>query len=326
MSIAAAHASASVLERATLPHPDSDTPVEGVDGFHHCYADVNGARIHYVVGGNGPAVVLVHGWPYTWAEYRNLLRPLADAGFTVIAPDLRGLGDSEKVEAGYSKVDVAEDIRQVVQSLGFETIDLLGKDIGMMVAYAYASRHPDEIRHLVLAEALIPGFGLEELMNPATGGYWHFGFHLQVDVATMLTAGRELDYLLPTMRIMSVSNDAVERARDLYLPHYLEPGGMRAGFQHFGTILEDGKENRGAFTGKLEMPVLVLNGDRGIPQAQTLSNVEQVAANIQADLIPNSGHVFGDDNPAWVVERLTRFFRDGSHAPEGNDSSGSDRA
>ena len=183
---------------------------------------------------------------------------LAGAGHTVIAPDLRGLGDSAKAEAGYSKVNVAEDVRQVVQSLGFDSINLVGTDIGTMVAHAYASRHPGEVRRLVLAESLIPGFGLEELMNPATGGYWHFGFHMQVGVATMLTAGREADYLLPTMTMMSASADAADMAKAVFLPHYTAPGGMRAGFQHYGTLLADRKENRAAFHSKLPMPVLVL--------------------------------------------------------------------
>ena len=88
--------------------PEPDSEVAGLVGFHHKFANLNDARIHYVVGGEGPAVVLLHGWPYTWAEWRKLMPLLADAGFTVIAPDLRGLGHSEKTETGYSKVNVAE--------------------------------------------------------------------------------------------------------------------------------------------------------------------------------------------------------------------------
>lgn len=298
----------ATLRPASVQAPRADSAVTGITGFTHCYADVNDTRIHYVIGGEGLAIVLLHGWPYTWAEWRKLMPLLADAGFTVIAPDLRGLGDSAKADTGYAKTNVAEDVRQIVQSLGFDTINLVGTDIGTMVAYAYAAGHPDEVRRLVLTESLIPGFGLEELMNPATGGYWHFGFHMHVDVAEMLTAGKEAAYLLPTMKMMSISKDAAEVAETLYLPHYIKPGGMRAGFQHYGTLLEDGKENRAVFRSKLTMPVLVLNGDKGIPQDQTLGCVRQVAANIEADLIPDSGHVFADDNPSWVAERLTRFF------------------
>jgi len=145
-------------------------------------------------------------------------------------------------------------------------------------------------------------------MNPATGGYWHFGLHMQVDVAEMLTAGKEVAYLLPTMKMMSTAPDAGHDAENLYLPHYIAPGGMRAGFQHYGTLLMDGKENRAAFQSKLHLPVLVLNAARGIPQAQTLGCVKQVAENVEADLVPDSGHTIGNDNPAWVADRLIRFF------------------
>ena len=281
-----------------------------MDAFTHRYAEVNGTRLHYVVGGKGPAIVLLHGWPYTWAAWRKLMPLLADAGFTVIAPDLRGLGNSARAESGYAKTNVAEDVRQIVQSLGFDAINLVGTDIGTMVGYAYASRHPGEVRRLVLAESLIPGFGLEELMNPATGGYWHFGFHMQVDLATMLTTGREAAYLLPTMTMMSASADAADVAKALYLPHYIAPGGMHAGFRHYETLLEDGKENQAASRSKLPMPVLVLNGEHGIPQSQTLGCVRQVAEVIETTLVPGSGHAFAEDNPAWVANRLIRFFRD----------------
>ena len=182
---------------------------------------------------------------------------LAEAGRTVIAPDLRGLGESARAESGYEKSNVAEDVRQTVQPLGFASIDLVGTDIGTFVAFAYAQRHPGEVRRLVLAESLIPGFGLEELMNPATGGYWHFGFHMQVDLATMLTEGREEAYLLPFMTMMSASSDAADMAKTLFLPHYTAPGGMRAGFQHYATLLADGAQNRAAFRSRLLMPVLV---------------------------------------------------------------------
>lgn len=244
-----------------------------LDSFRHEFAQVNGTRLHYVVGGNGPAVVLLHGWPYTWALWRKLMPLLALAGFTVIAPDLRCLGDSEKTESGYSKTNVARDVHELALQLEHREINLVGTDIGTMVAYAYAASYPDEVRRLVLCESLIPGFGLEELMNPATGGYWHFGFHAQVEVATMLTQGKEAAYLLPSMKMMSASPDAEDTAKTLYLPHYTAPGGMRAGFRHYETLVEDGKENRARFQGKLTMPVLVLNGERGIPQEQTLGCV-----------------------------------------------------
>jgi pimeloyl-ACP methyl ester carboxylesterase len=275
--------------------------------FKHQMAEVNGVRIHYVIGGEGEAVVLLHGFPSTWFEWRKVMPQLA-AKYTVIAPDLRGMGDSEKPEAGYAKTNVAEDVRQLARQLGFGEVNLVGKDIGMMVAYAYAAAHPDEVRRLVLCEALIPGFGLEELMNPATGGYWHFGFHMQVDIAEMLTKGKEADYLLPMWGRMARVNGMGKAAVAEYLRCYSAPGGMRGGFQHYKMLLEDGKTNRADFHGKLKMPVLSLNGDHGIPQEQTLHGVRQVAENVTAELIPNSGHAFAEENPDWVADRLIRFF------------------
>ncbi len=281
--------------------------MNGVAVDEGCFAEVNGIKIHYAIAGEGPAIVLLHGWPMTWAEWRKVMPGLAAAGRTVIAPDLRGFGASDKPDDGYSKVQVADDVRALVHQLGFEQIDLVGIDIGMMVAYAYASRHPEEVEHLVLGEGLLPGFGLEDLMNPATGGYWHFGFQMQVDLATMLTEGKEAEYLVPNLEMFAPVRGLDDDQRDEYLRAYTAPGGMRGGFQHYGSLLQDGSENREQFAGKLAMPVLVLNGDKGIPQQQTLAGVQQVAEDVTAELVPESGHAIGEENPDWVADRLAKF-------------------
>lgn len=291
---------------AIAPQPDSAVP--GLDGFTHRYADVNGTRIHYVVGGKGPAVALLHGFPFTWAIWQRLMPKLAEAGYTVIAPDLRAMGDSAPAQDGFAKTNVAEDIRQIVTSLGFASINLVGMDIGTMVAYAYASRTPEQVDRLVLSESLLPGFGLEELMNPATGGFWHFGFQAQVDLATMLTQGKEAAYLSPYYQMMSALPDGAQIAQSTYLPHYVGERGLRGPFQHYEPLVADGKANRADFAGKLPMPVLVLNAERGLPQAPLLAGVQQVAERIETDIVPNSGHTIGQDNPDWLAERLARFF------------------
>lgn len=279
----------------------------GLDGFAHHFADVNGTRIHYVSGGAGPAIVLLHGWPLTWREWRGVMPALAQAGFTVIAPDLRGLGDSERPSKGYDKKTVADDIRGIVRALGFQAIDLVGTDIGMMVAVAWALHHPTEIRRLVLAESLIPGFGLEELMNPATGGYWHFGFHAQVELATMLTEGKEAEYLGINWTMFSPLKGITPDDRAEFLRTYGNPDGMRAGFRHYAAMLDDGKANRAAFDEKLTMPVLVLNAGLGIPQEQTLGGVEQVFAQVEHDKVLLAGHAFAADRPDWTADRIIRF-------------------
>lgn len=290
------------------PQPPADgAPTQQVPGFVHGYADVNGTRTHVVSGGSGEPVVLLHGWPYTWLEWRRVMPLLAEAGYHVIVPDLRGTGDSARPDDGYTKSNVAEDLRQLLQARGHTSAHVVGTDIGMMVAYAFAATNPQMVRTLVLSESLLPGFGLEELMNPATGGYWHFGFHMQTDVADMLLKGNEQAYLGGMWSMMSTSTDS--DLPDRLLPYYTAPGAMRGGLLHYATLLEDGRENRARSGGTLTMPVLALNGEHGIPQEQTADAARQVAADLQVDIVPGSGHALAEDNPSWLADRLDRFFR-----------------
>ena len=292
----------------SLMPPVEGRPVEDLPGFVHRYSTGNGARIHYVVGGEGPAVLLLHGFAYTWEDWRRILVPLAAAGFTAIAPDLRGMGYSELTRDGYSKANVAEDSRAIVKELGFDEVNVVGCDLGAMVAYAYASRHPREVRRFVFGEALIPGFGLEDHMNPADGGFWHFGFQGEVDTATMLVEGKEERYLMPFYEMMSTHGDVGKRMRERFLPFFERPGGIRGGFEHYGTLVDDVHENRAQFPGKLPMPVLVLAGEKDGALETILDSVRRVSDRLESDYVPGAGHTFAEDSPDWVVERLTRFF------------------
>ena len=125
--------------------------------FSHHTASVNGIQMHYVIGGQGDPVVLLHGWPETWYAWHKIMPALAK-NYTVIAPDLRGLGDSSKPPTGYDGKTVAEDIHQLVTQLGFNSIFLVGHDIGAWVAYPYAAEHPTEVKKLVVMDVTIPGF------------------------------------------------------------------------------------------------------------------------------------------------------------------------
>jgi pimeloyl-ACP methyl ester carboxylesterase len=272
------------------------------------FAEVNGTRLHYIRAGEGQAVVLLHGWPFTSLVWRPLLPLLAEAGFTAIAPDLRGLGESQREEEGYGKPEVAADVRELAAQLGFERVDLVGMDVGSMVAAAYALDTPERVRHLVLSESLLPGFGLEEAMNPATGGYWHFGFQMQVELATFLTAGKEAAYLSPGWDQFSLGLTDADKAE--LLRQYTAEGAMRAGFQHYGTLIEDGRWNRKrlADMGKLSLPVLVLGGERGLPREPLVAGARQIAEDVEEDVVPDAAHTIGLDNPRWLADRLARFF------------------
>lgn len=276
--------------------------------FNHHYATVNGVKLHYVTCGKGPAVVFLHGWPFTWLEWRKSMVLLAKAGYMSVAPDLRGMGDSEITESGYDKINAAEDIHQLVQLLGLKNIRIVATDIGLMVAYPYAVEHQNEVKQLVLGESLVPGFGLEELMNPATGGYWHFGFHAQAGLASMLIAGKEAAYLRPMYKLMSPGGHIDEATQTEYIRQYSKPGAMKAGFQYYATMIADGKANRANFKGKLTIPVMAINGDRGIPFKQTLDCINLIADHVTPVLLANSGHALGEDNPELFVKTLLDFF------------------
>ena len=282
-------------------HPGTPAP----DGFEHAVADVDGVQLHYVVGGSGPAVVLIHGWPFSWIEWRALLPLLAAHGFTVIAPDLRGSGDSQIPPGHWTKREEAGDLHGLLRHLGHDRAFVVGTDVGTMTAHAWAQTHPEDVDRLVLSEAFLPGYGLEEHMNPATGGSWHFGFHAQTDLAALLTAGKEEQYLSGFWSLMTGGGITAADRADL-LRTYTRPDAMRGGFEHYATLVEDG---RAARTGdRLTMPVLVLNGEHGLPQDVLLTGAREAATDVSHDTVPGAAHTFAADNPTWTADRLARFF------------------
>lgn len=285
-------------------------PEEFANTFKHYTAFVNGVQLHYVMGGKGAPVVLLHGWPQTWYEWRKIMPALAE-NYTVIAPDMRGLGDSSKPDDGYDKRTVAEDIYQLTKSLGFKQINLVGHDLGGMVAYAYAAAHPEDVRRLVLAEFWLPGFGLEEGMDVAKGGLWQFGFHMTPKIPEMLTQGREREYLSTVAYKSGYNSTAITEADiDEYVRYYASPGGMRAGFEYYRTLLKDGQQNRESAKTKLVVPVLVLTGsDSGIGD-RLLKGVQAVAENVQSSVIEKSGHWLAEEQPAALSEQLLSFFNE----------------
>lgn len=272
-------------------------------------ANVNGVRLHYVIGGRGEPVVLLHGWPQTWYEWHKIMPALASR-YTVIAPDMRGFGTSDKPASGYEKTNVAEDIYQLVQQLGFKQVNLMGHDIGGMVSYAFAAQHPETVRHLVLTEFVMPGFGLEELMDVARGGLWHFGFHMQPKFPEMLTAGKEREYLTTiAYKGGAYNKNAITDADiDTYLRTYAAPGGMTGGFNHYRTLLEDGRKFRELAKRKLQMPVLVIVGEQSGIGNKLIGGVRQVADNVQNDEIRNSGHWLAEEQPEELTRQLFAFF------------------
>lgn len=276
--------------------------------FTHHTTQVNSVRLHYAIAGKGDPVVLLHGWPQTWYEWHKVMPTLADR-YTIIAPDLRGMGDSEKPKDGYEKCNVAEDIHQLVQKLGYKQIILVGHDIGGMVAFAYAMAYPQAVRRLVLMECLLPGFGLEEAMDVARGGYWHFGFHMQPDIAELLVQGKEREYLTTYYyKGLAYNPNAIpEEDIEIYVRAYSAPGGLRGGFEHYHTLLKDAQHNRDRAEIKLPVPVLTMGGEVSVRDRLYKGAIE-VASDVRNIIVPYCGHWIVEEQPDFFVTQLLKFL------------------
>lgn len=269
---------------------------------------VNDIRLHYWIGGKGDPIVLLHGWPATSHQWRKVMPSLAER-YTVIAPDLRGLGDSSKPAIGYDKRTVADDIYQLIRSLGIERVRLVGHDQGGAVAYAYATAHPESVSHFVFLESLLAGFTLEKAMDVGHGGSWHFGFTMLHNLPEALVAGRERMFLSWFFHGDPYIPGAItETDIDEYTRCYAAPGGMRAGFEYYRTIPQDAIDNQENAKRKLTMPVLALGADHGIVGKRAISEMEQVAENVQGDLITDCGHWIADEQPEQLLKHLFAFF------------------
>jgi pimeloyl-ACP methyl ester carboxylesterase len=266
--------------------------------------ETNGTALYVRSGGTGPAVVLLHGYGETGDMWGTLVTELAST-HTLIVPDLRGMGLSAKPDAGYDKANQARDIAGVLDRLGIGRADFVAHDIGNMVGYAFAAQYRDRVSRLVLIDAPLPGVGPwdEILKNPLL---WHFRFG-GPDMER-LVAGRERIYLDRFWNEFSADPGRfTEASRTHYAALYAQPGAMRAGFAQFAAFDQDAADNRRfVAAGKLAIPVLALGGDKSF--GSTMAEVARfAAANVQGDIVPDSGHWIMEENPAATV-RLVRSF------------------
>ena len=269
--------------------------------------EVNGTALHFVVAGRGAPVLLIHGWPETWYAWRKVVPVLAERR-TVIAPDLRGFGDSDRPATGYDKLTVAADLRALVQSLGFGEIDLVAQDMGGPVGFAYAAEWPREVRSFTFIESAIPGFGLEALMDVAHGGSWHMGFCMAAGIAELLVAGRERSFIEYFYRRGTMNPSALTAADvDEYARTYAA-GGLVASFNYYRTLLQDAKTNIERFSAaKLPMPVLSLAAAHGLG-AISHRSIAEVASRVTERTIADAKHFLVQDQPAAAAEAIAAFI------------------
>jgi pimeloyl-ACP methyl ester carboxylesterase len=273
-------------------------------------ASVNGVEIHYLAAGAGAKtpVILLHGYAETGHMWLPLI-PKIDDGRPVIAPDLRGIGGSSKPDAGYDKKTAAQDIHALAASLGFRKVIVVGHDIGLMVAYAYAAQYPDEVERIALMDAFLPGVG-------DTSGIfllrdkWHFNFFGETPLK--LVAGRERIYFEHFWNDFAAdpTHSMPEKDREFYTAQYAQPGGMRAGFEYFRAFDQDGKDFAAFAQTKLTMPMLVLSGEKSGGDF-LINQARLVDSNVTGVIIKGSGHWIMEEAPEQTIPALVAFI-DGS--------------
>jgi pimeloyl-ACP methyl ester carboxylesterase len=275
--------------------------------MEHHHADLGDVRLHYVTAGSGFPVVLLHGWPQSWYEWRHVIPELAKT-YRVIAPDLRGLGDSSRPADGYDKKTIGHDIWRLLHDvLGISAFHLVGHDWGGPTAYAVAAAHPDAVRRLVILDVTIPGDGSPNISQG--GRRWHHAFHQTLDLPEALIAGREDIYLGWFYRTYGARPLGDAEIAE-YLRVYRQPGALRAGFAYYRAIQRDIADNAAiAATFRLPMPVLALGGDRGWGRGmEVVESLRRLAVNVEGGVVENCGHWMPEEQPEVLSRRLIEFF------------------
>ena len=274
-------------------------------GFRVEEIKANGATIQTRIGGQGPAVVMLHGFADTGDMWALPATALA-GGHTIVAPDLRGMGLSSQPAGGYDKKTQARDVAGVLDALEIARVTLVSHDIGNMVAYAFAAQFRERVTRWVVMDAPLPGIGPwdEILKSPML---WHFNF--RGPDMERLVAGRERIYLDRFYNELSANPRAIDEAtRDHYATLYARPGNMHCAFEQFAAFPQDAADNKVFAAGpKLAMPILAVGGDKsfGTMQADVL---RFVASDVTPQVIANSGHWLMEEQPDATVAAIKGFL------------------
>jgi pimeloyl-ACP methyl ester carboxylesterase len=299
---------------AAAPPPSAWPQDRPPTGFRSKYAEVNGFRMHYVEGGKGSPVVLIHGFPQSWAEWRQQMGPLAKT-HTVVAVDLRGTGDSQVTESGYRTAHLADDVHQLMKQLKLNNgVQVVGHDIGLWVSYAYAAQWSSEVRRMAVMEAPIPDDSIYSY--PALNAHsdmpsaWHFGM-FQLPLAEQLIAGHEVAFFKGFTGEYLAGNTSPFTASDTrFWAHYLkQPGRTKAWMNVYRGLREDVRQNKRFLAeGKLNMPVLAIGAQQSLGK-RIADQWRQYAVHVDGRVIKNSGHWVTEEQPQEVTAMLQSFLQ-----------------
>ena len=268
-------------------------------------AKIDGVKLHYLTAGRGPALILLHGYAETSRMWRPII-PILAKRFTVIAPDLPGIGDSAIPAKGLDMKTSAVRMHALARSLGVEKAGVVGHDIGLMVAYAYAAQFPAETEKLVVMDAFLPGVGQWEAIynNP---GFWHFRFNGPTPEA--LVRGRERTYFEHYWNNFAADKkrSIPEADRKAYTAAYARPGRMRAGWAYFVSFQQAAKDFAQLAQTRLTMPVLSIGGEKSLGEALA-QQMKLVASDVTVVVLKNTGHWLLEERPKQTTDALVEFL------------------
>ena len=268
-------------------------------------------NLHAVIGGEGPPLLLLGGWPQNWYAWRYLMLPLARS-FTVIAVDPRGVGLSDKPLDGYDSRSLAADMFALMDTLGFDKFKMAGHDIGMWTGFAMAHDQPGRIERIALGEALIPGISASPPLLPddrwLSDFLWHFNFNRALGVNEVLVQGREEIYFGHQFATKSGSPEAIAKhARDFYIEQLRNPDALRASFDYYRAIDASIPQNRERMQRRLTLPVLAFSGELACG-GSVEPELRSVCDDVVSIIIPGSGHYPAEERPAALIAALQGFF------------------
>jgi pimeloyl-ACP methyl ester carboxylesterase len=275
------------------------------DNFVSRTAEIDGVKLHYTTGGHGPSLILLHGYAETSRMWAPIL-PVLGEKFTVIAPDLPGIGDSDVPAGGLDMKAAAIRMHSLARLLGVEKARVVGHDIGLMVAYAYAAQFPAEVEKLVVMDAFLPGVGDWETVynNP---GFWHFRFN--GPTPELLVQGRERTYFEHYWNNFAAdkTRSLPEADRKAYTAAYARAGRMRAGWAYFVSFPQAAKDFAQLAQTKLTMPVLSIGGEKSL--GEFLGNqMKLVASDVTVVVLKDTGHWILEENPKETTAALVKFL------------------
>ncbi len=286
-----------------------ELPAGFTDTFTSRYVDTGDGRLHAVIGGEGPPLLLVHGWPGSWYYWR-LVMPALARDFEVIAVDQRGIGLSDKPEIGYDTGTLGNDLVAMMDVLGHPRFAIAGVDTGMLIAYAVAADHPDQVDRLIVGEAPIPGITPSPplvLPDLVKARLWHIPFNQQEIVNEQLVAEREEIFFDAEFDASAGMNKLPQYAVDYYVEGLSDRDALHGTFQLYRAFAATGAQNEQRKAQRLKMPVLAIGGEESsgsMPQ----DTMELAADYVEGLVIPGTGHWLAEQAPDQMLAALTAFL------------------